>query len=317
MMTMNWHLKTSLKVRSLSTLISYQDKHEDGMGLIRGCHSDKNYASFEGDWMPTGQSWSAIFFKLFPTVWLFDCCMHAMSQVTMENGWRALLEVLSCGFSCQHDVGDQKQNIGTALHTIPTPILSHINSPNSWQRPASTRSLTNFALQERHRHHTKIAFGRSARWWECGTKILLHFFLLGLYALMTACPSGFNNGLAQGGCFVLANCTHLVTNTMLNAAVYLEFCFQWRWLREKLSLLSLESLNWMMSLAEKLVVCCYACLSLKPIFHTGCYIALDNGFCVLKAITALKKGGVLVAALIKKQKASLLVDTCSRSAHPQ
>ncbi len=38
---------------------------------------------------------------------------------------------------------------------------------------------------------------------------------------------------------------------------------------------------------------------LKSVFHTGCCVALDSGFCVLKALIALKKKGVFAAALIK------------------
>ncbi len=39
---------------------------------------------------------------------------------------------------------------------------------------------------------------------------------------------------------------------------------------------------------------------LKPIFHTGLYIVLDSGFCVLKSIVALKEKGFFAAAIIKK-----------------
>ncbi len=28
---------------------------------------------------------------------------------------------------------------------------------------------------------------------------------------------------------------------------------------------------------------------LKPVFHSGCYVVLDSGFCVLKVIIELKK----------------------------
>jgi hypothetical protein len=35
--------------------------------------------------------------------------------------------------------------------------------------------------------------------------------------------------------------------------------------------------------------------------HTGRYVVLDSGFCVLKAIIDLQKAGVYSAALIKKQ----------------
>ena len=41
---------------------------------------------------------------------------------------------------------------------------------------------------------------------------------------------------------------------------------------------------------------------LKSIFHTGRYIILDSGFCVLKALIELKKRGVFAAALIKKRR---------------
>ncbi len=41
---------------------------------------------------------------------------------------------------------------------------------------------------------------------------------------------------------------------------------------------------------------------LKPVFHTGRYVVLDSGFCVLKAIVALKKKGVFAGALIKKRR---------------
>ncbi len=38
---------------------------------------------------------------------------------------------------------------------------------------------------------------------------------------------------------------------------------------------------------------------LQSVFHTGHYIVLDSGFCVLKAIVALKLNGVFAASLIK------------------
>ena len=42
------------------------------------------------------------------------------------------------------------------------------------------------------------------------------------------------------------------------------------------------------------------CLT-KPVWGSGKIFILDSGFCVLKAIIELKKKGVFVAALIKKQ----------------
>jgi hypothetical protein len=41
---------------------------------------------------------------------------------------------------------------------------------------------------------------------------------------------------------------------------------------------------------------------LQCYFATGCYVVLDSGFCVLKAIVALKKHGVSAGALIKKRR---------------
>ena len=40
---------------------------------------------------------------------------------------------------------------------------------------------------------------------------------------------------------------------------------------------------------------------LVPIFHLGFVVILDSGFCVLKVILKLRKKGVFVGALIKKQ----------------
>ena len=37
-------------------------------------------------------------------------------------------------------------------------------------------------------------------------------------------------------------------------------------------------------------------------FHIGMVVILDNGFCILRAIVELKKGGILAAALIKKRR---------------
>ena len=39
----------------------------------------------------------------------------------------------------------------------------------------------------------------------------------------------------------------------------------------------------------------------EPIFSTGKCVVLENGFCVLKGITALLEFGVYAAAFIKKQ----------------
>lgn len=39
---------------------------------------------------------------------------------------------------------------------------------------------------------------------------------------------------------------------------------------------------------------------LEPYFTSGCYIVLDSGFCMLKGIVELKKRGIFVGALIKK-----------------
>ncbi len=41
---------------------------------------------------------------------------------------------------------------------------------------------------------------------------------------------------------------------------------------------------------------------LQAYHHTGQYVVLDLGFCVLKAIVDLQKVGVYSAALIKKRK---------------
>jgi hypothetical protein len=40
----------------------------------------------------------------------------------------------------------------------------------------------------------------------------------------------------------------------------------------------------------------------EPIWYTGKQVVMDSGFCVLKAITELRKKGVFGAALIKKRR---------------
>ena len=41
---------------------------------------------------------------------------------------------------------------------------------------------------------------------------------------------------------------------------------------------------------------------LEPVFHTGRYIVLDSGFCVLRGIVELRRRGVFACALIKKRR---------------
>ena len=42
-------------------------------------------------------------------------------------------------------------------------------------------------------------------------------------------------------------------------------------------------------------------LLMKSVHHTGRYVVLDSGFCVLQALVELKKFGVYSGALIKKR----------------
>lgn len=46
----------------------------------------------------------------------------------------------------------------------------------------------------------------------------------------------------------------------------------------------------------------YCCICYNLFFHSGHYVVLDSGFCILKALIALKQKGIFAAALIKKHR---------------
>ncbi len=46
----------------------------------------KNDTSFEGNWNPIGEFYSSIFLKLFPSWWLFHCCIYENLEAIVKNG---------------------------------------------------------------------------------------------------------------------------------------------------------------------------------------------------------------------------------------
>ncbi len=62
----------------------------DGIDKREVAIQTKNGAGFENGWSPAGKSWMDDFFNLFPTIWLFDCCMDATSAIIKAQGGKSL-----------------------------------------------------------------------------------------------------------------------------------------------------------------------------------------------------------------------------------
>ncbi len=94
---------------------------------------------------------------------------------------------------------------------------------------------------------------------------------------MSQCQYGSRDGFAQDECFVLVNPTLLALNTIQLIVVCQVFYFQLRWWKGRIASLSLV-LQIMVPSGEGLLH------MLKSIFNLGHYVAIDRGFCVLKAM---------------------------------
>ncbi len=219
-------------------------------------------ASFQGDWMPVGLSWSEIFFKLFLAVWLFDCCMKATSDAIVESGGQALqkgkfvrfmglwlLMSTCCGWM-QEDFWDAKP-----FNVRSNPCPYHFASLMTHHRFNQINSELWITKQDPPSYHDAFWEMRGMIWaWN---KNLLEFLSPhGFWVLMNPCQFGFRGGPVLGGCFVHANPTHLGMSTTLHVVACRAWCFQLDWLREKIVQMNWDLQNMMTMEVRQLAYCC-------------------------------------------------------------
>ncbi len=262
----------------------------------------KKDASFEGDWMPVGKKWSEIFFKLFPAVWLFDCCMKATSDAIVASGGQALdkgefvrfiglwlLMSTCCGWTREHFWDT------TPFNARSNPCPFHFTPLMTRHRFNQINSELRFTKEKPPNYCDKFWEVREmVREWN---KNMWAFFIPSWVICLNKLTSiWFQRWTCPGWVFCpckphpFGNEYHLACCSLSCVMFSIEMVEG----KDRPSKLGTQEFDDRGGKTVGLLL-----RMLQSVFHSGHYVVLNIGFCVLQAIVELKRVGVFAGALIK------------------
>ena len=277
----------------------------DGVDRRRAIvHSDNN-AGFHNSWSPVKKGWVKIFLKLFMLDWLNDVCLAQTNKGMEARGLQTVsfgemlryigLWVLMASFGCGFTVDDFFSTREYDEHDNPCPV-NLIKYMHKSRFKAITREL-------RFTDCEKPAF--EDKFWEVRQMIeawcsnMAAVFHCAWVSCLDESMSIWHNRWTCPGWVYCPRKPHPFGNEYHSACcgitgiMYVIELVEGKDRPQERGSPEFE--------AEFGKTGGLLLRMLKSLFTTGRYVVLDSGFCVLKAILALREKGIFASALVKKR----------------
>jgi len=285
-------------------LYAFQRWGWSGIDQRRTTTSSDQQAGFHNEWSPKGKSWLDIFLHLFPLVWMKNVLLKKTSDALKDDGQDELT------------FGELLRYIGLWLLMATCSGWTHDDywSPEPFDekhRPCpynfrAYMSRSRFeAITRELRFTDKDAPPYLDKFWEVrqmikewNANMVAVFIVSWAICLDESMSIWFNRWTCPGWVFCprkphpFGNEYHTACCALSGIMFVIELV-EGKDRPKEMAPPEFENLGKTVGLLLRM---------LKSVFHTGRYVILDSGFCVLKALIELKKLGVYACALIKKRR---------------